>query len=253
MTMVDGKAVMITGASGIAAASARLAASRGAKVFIAGLDPAQCESLAQEVNGAFYAGDLSEELHAEAAVAGCVNAFGAVDALFNVAGISGRKLGDGPLHECSAAGWDATFTNNARSMFLVSRAALAVMMPARSGSIVNMSSVLAFSPEARHFASHAYAATKGAVLALTTAMAAYYAIYKIRVNAIAPGLVETPMSRRAHADPAIAALLRTKQPLREGLLAPEDVASAALFLLGGESAGVTGQVLTVDAGWTVSA
>ena len=251
--MVEGKIVMITGASGIAAASARLAASRGARVFVASLDAAECEALARDVGGAFHAGDLTSEEQAEAAVGGCLARWGTVDALFNVAGISGRRFGDGPLHECTAAGWDATLAHNARSMFLVSRAVLRVMMAARRGSIVNMASVLAFSPEPRHFASHAYAASKGAVIALTTAMAAYYASYGIRVNAIAPGLVETPMSRRAQADPSIAELLRTKQPLAGGMLAADEVAAAALFLLGSESAAVTGQVFAVDGGWTVSA
>lgn len=249
--MVGGKTVLITGSSGIAAASARLAAEGGARVFIAALDASECAALAGEVGGAWRSGDLSVEEHADAAVSACMERFGAVDALFNVAGISGRRFGDGPLHECTAQGWDATLTHNARSMFLVSRAALRAMMPARRGSILNMASVLAFSPEPRYFASHAYAASKGAVIALTTAMAAYYAPLGIRVNAIAPGLVATPMSRRAQASEEIAALLRTRQPLREGILSADEIARAALFLLGDEAAAITGQVLAVDGGWTV--
>ena len=119
------------------------------------------------------------------------------------------------------------------------------------GTILNMASVLAASPEPTFFATHAYAASKGAVIALSRSMAAYYAPHKIRVNAIAPSLVRTPMSRRAQENPEILALMRTKQPLSEDLLDADDVARAALFLLGPDSRMVTGDLLTVDGGWSV--
>jgi NAD(P)-dependent dehydrogenase (short-subunit alcohol dehydrogenase family) len=115
-----------------------------------------------------------------------------------------------------------------------------------------MASVTAYSPEPRHFATHAYAASKGAAIALTHAMASYYAPQIIRVNALAPGLVRTPMSRRAQDDPAIVSYMKSKQPLAGDLVEPEDVARAAVFLLSNESRTITGQVLAVDAGWSVS-
>ena len=236
------KVLLITGATGIAGAAARLARARGASVFVA----------AMPGEGADYEGDLSEEHHADAAVQSCLTRHGSLDGLFNVAGISGRRFGDGPVHECTLEGWDRTMQANGRSMFLVCRAALRVMMTQQSGSIVNMASVLAFSPEPRHFASHAYAASKGAVIALTTAMAAYYAPMRIRVNAIAPGLVETPMSRRAQKDAAIVEFVRGKQPLSNGMLSADEVAEAALFLLSDAAVSITGQILTVDGGWGVS-
>jgi NAD(P)-dependent dehydrogenase (short-subunit alcohol dehydrogenase family) len=120
------------------------------------------------------------------------------------------------------------------------------------GSIVNIASVLALAPEAAHFATHAYAASKGAIISLTRAMAAYYAPHKIRVNAVAPGLARTPMSARAQNDPAILELMKTKQPLAEDLIAAEDVADAALFLLSDKARTITGEILAVDAGWKVS-
>ena len=83
-------------------------------------------------------------------------------------------------------------------------------------------------------------------------MAAYYAPHKIRVNAIAPGLIRTPMSQRAQENPTIVEFLKTKQPLAEDLIEAEDVVSAALFLMGDESRHITGQVMTVDGGWSVS-
>ena len=120
------------------------------------------------------------------------------------------------------------------------------------GVVLNMASVLALAPSAQHFATHAYAASKGAILGLSKAMAAYYAPHKIRVNVIAPSLVRTPMSARAQQDPQILELMRRKQPLVEDLLPAEDVARAALFLLSDEARVITGDVLQVDGGWGVS-
>jgi NAD(P)-dependent dehydrogenase (short-subunit alcohol dehydrogenase family) len=237
---MHGKVLLITGATGIAGAAADLARERGATVFVAALPGESAD----------YEGDLSQEQHAEAAVQACVDLHGSVNGLFNAAGISGRRFGDGPVHECTVQGWDRTLEANARSTFLMCRAALRVMMRQKSGSIVNMSSVLVFSPEPRHFASHAYAASKGAIIALTTAMAAYYAPMKIRLNAIAPGLVETPMSRRAQDNPQILEFIRSKQPLAGGMLSPTTVAESALFLLSDAAAAITGHVLTVDGGWS---
>jgi NAD(P)-dependent dehydrogenase (short-subunit alcohol dehydrogenase family) len=120
------------------------------------------------------------------------------------------------------------------------------------GVILNMSSVLAFSPQSEHFATHAYAASKGAIISLSRSMAAYYASRGIRVNVIAPGLVRTRMSLRAQSDPSISEYITTKQPLSDGMLEPQDVANAALFLLSEASGQMTGQVMTVDGGWSVS-
>jgi NAD(P)-dependent dehydrogenase (short-subunit alcohol dehydrogenase family) len=120
------------------------------------------------------------------------------------------------------------------------------------GSILNMASVLAYSPNSQFFATHAYAASKGAIISLSRAMASYYAHHKIKVNVIAPALVRTPMSERAQSDPGILQLMKTKQPLIEDLIEAEDVARASLFLLGPDSRVITGDVLGVDAGWCLS-
>jgi len=249
---LNGQVWMITGSSGIGASAARKAAARGAKVFVCGLDGQECSELAAEVGGACHAGDLSEPRHAEIAVAQCYAEFGAVDALFNVAGASGRRWGDGPLHLITDEGWDRTVDVNLKSMFLVTRSVLRRMLPREKGAILNMATTSAEYPEPIHFATHAYAAAKGGVIAMTKAMAAYYAPHKIRVNAISPGLVRTPMSRRAQTDERILTFMRKKQPLLEGLIEPEDVAEAALFLLSPAAATITGEVLHIDAGWHVS-
>jgi NAD(P)-dependent dehydrogenase (short-subunit alcohol dehydrogenase family) len=253
MGRLTGKVILITGASGIGAATARMATREGAQVFIAALSAVECESLAKELNGNWLAGDLSDEANAIAAVQSCVDHFGRIDGVFNVAGISGRRFGDGPLHQCSAEGWDTLMTVNARSLFLVSRESLRHMLArGGGGAIVNMASVLAFSPEAEYFATHAYAASKGAILSLTTSAAAYYAKSKIRINAVAPGLVETPMSKRAQENAAIGAYIATKQPLAEGFISADDVAAAVIFLMSEEARYITGEVIAIDGGWRVS-
>lgn len=249
---LDGKIILITGCSGIGAAAARLAAVYGARVFVCGLDADLCESLARETGGGCYAGDLSDVHHAERAVAQCITDLGPVDGLFNVAGRSGRAAGDGPLHLIADDGWERTLNMNLLPMFFVTRAVLRRMIPRKSGSIVHLTSVAAYSPDAQHFATHAYAAAKGALISLTKSMAAYYASTGIRVNAIAPGVTRTPMSLRAQSDEKILTLLKTKQPLAGSLIDPDDVARAALYLLSDAARYVTGQVIGVDAGWEVS-
>lgn len=248
---LDGKIIFITGCSGIGAAAARMASVYGARVFVCGLDQAQCENLAQEIGGSCYAGDLCDVYHAERAVAQCISEFGPVDGLFNVAGRSGRAAGDGPFHLITDEGWKRTLDMNLLPMFYVTRTVLRRMIPRGTGSIVHLSSVTAYSPEPKHFATHAYAAAKGALISLTKTMAAYYASSGIRINAIAPGVTRTPMSLRAQADEKILALLKTKQPLAGTLIEPDDIARAALFLLSDAARYITGQVLGVDAGFEV--
>ena len=252
------KVLLITGSTGIAAATAELAAAAGARLFITSRTPGNAEALAKKTGAKFLAADLVDPASAPRVVGACVAAYGRVDALYNVAGISGRKFGDGPLHECTEEGWDATLDANVKSMFLTCKAALAQMLRqpvapnGLRGTILNMASVLGSSPQAQHFATHAYAASKGAIVAMSKSMAAYYAPQKIRVNVIAPALVRTPMSARAQNDPAIVELMKTKQPLAGDLLDAVDVARAALFLLGDDSRMITADALVVDGGWSVS-
>lgn len=258
-----GRVYFITGSTGIAAATARLAAAQGARVFVTSRTEEHCRALADALAATggecdCQAADLTDAAAVANAVRGCVARYGRIDGLFNVAGISGRRFGDGPIHECSEEGWDVTIDTNLRSLFLVCRDVIRQMLAqpldggGLRGAILNMASVLAFSPEPTHFATHAYAASKGAILGLSRSMAAYYAPHKIRVNAIAPSLVRTPMTARAQNDPTIMALMKTKQPLVEDLIDADAVARAALFLLGDDASAITGDVLTVDAGWCVS-
>ncbi len=261
--LLKDRVLLLSGASGMAAETALLAAREGAKVFFVSLGEDECAVLQEGLRAltpdyGFIAGDLSETSVADRAVAACTERFGRIDALFNVAGISGRRFGDGPLHECSDEGFDVTLRVNLRTMFGLSRATLRQMLGqsvgenGQRGAILNMATVTAYSPQRDFFATHAYAAAKGAVIGMTTAMASYYAPHGIRVNAIAPGLVRTPMSRRAQSDESIRALMEKKQPLAKGILEPEDVARTALFLLSDYARMTTGEVVSVDGGWHVS-
>lgn len=257
-----GRTVLVTGATGIAGATAERVASEGASVFIGTRTQAHGEALVARIreaggNAECLAADLVVPESAERIVDACRAAFGSVDAVFNVAGGSGRRFGDGPVHEADADAWDATLELNGRSAFLVCGAAVRVMLDQEPGpdgcrgAILNMSSILARHPSAGFFATHAYAASKGAVEAFSRAMAARYARDGIRVNAIAPALTRTPMAGRAAADPATVAYAAWKQPLAGGFMEPEDVAGTAAFLLSADASRVTGQTIAVDAGFAL--
>lgn len=243
---------MITGAGGISSAGARLAAAEGARVFVISIDEDQCRSLTDTIDGSAYSvADLTDEDQTVVAFDAARQHLGAIDGVFAVAGGSGRRHGDGALHEMSLDAWSRTFQTNGDPMFLAAREAIRAMR-GRGGSVVLVGSVLATSPVPRMFATHAYASIKGAGNALVTALASHYAPQGIRVNLIAPGLVDTAMSARAAADPEIVSYAARKQPLAKGMIDPDDVARAAIFLLSDESAQITGQVLTVDGGWSVT-
>lgn len=261
--LLKDRVLLLSGASGIAAATARFAVREGAKLFFVSLAEEECAALHEELRQltrdcAFICGDLGETATANRAVAACVEQFGRIDALFNVAGISGRRFGDGPLHECTDEGFDVTMKANLRTMFGLSRATLRQMLTqskgenGQRGAILNMATVTAYSPQSDFFATHAYAAAKGGVIAMTKAMASYYAPHGIRVNAIAPGLVRTPMSQRAQSNESIRALMEKKQALAGGILEPGDIARTALFLLSDYARMTTGEVVSVDGGWHVS-
>lgn len=245
--------LLITGSSGIAAATARMWGT-GNPVFIVGSNKEECRQLASELGEAGFAvADVRNEVAVGNAVVACLDRFGRIDALFNVAGISARSVGDGALHECKSEAWDLVMEVNAKGTFVMCREVLALWTKrSQSGVILNCGSVLAKHPQRDHFSTIGYAASKGAIEAMSMSAAAYYAPAGIRINVIAPGLVRTPMSARAQANSQITEYIAHKQPLSHGMLSAEDVAKAACFLLGKDSSPMTGQVVTVDGGWTVS-
>ena len=263
MTRLAGRVCLVTGSTGIAASSAEQFAAEGASVFITSRNEDHCRELADRIQAAggrvaFRAADLADEEQVRDAVGACVVAFERIDGLFSVAGGSGRRFGDGPIHKVTGEAWDATLALNVRTQALVCGAVVGRMRdqePNASGtrgSILLMGTVTVTDPVPELFGTHAYAAAKGATAALMTAMAATYLPDRIRVNAVAPSLTRTPMAARAAGNEAILAFARRKQPLAGEMLDPDEVAHAAVYFLSDESRTVTGQLLKIDGGWSVS-
>jgi NAD(P)-dependent dehydrogenase (short-subunit alcohol dehydrogenase family) len=250
------RCLIVGGTTGLGLAAARRFLEEGAAVIVAGRSAAKGAACLAELQmlgtAGFVACDASDAACVDGLLAEACDRLGGLDVLYHVAGISGRKQGDGPLHACTDAGWQTTIDTNLRGVFLTNRAAVRHFLQQGGGVILNMASVLAFAPSPRYFDTTAYAASKGGIIALSREAAARYAAEHIRVNVIAPGLIDTPMAARAVADEAIRRFLRTKQPLTQGPGRPEDCADAAVFLCSDEARFITGTVLTVDGGWCVS-
>lgn len=255
---LSGKVLVVVGGTtglGLSAAKALLAAgARG--VVVTGRDAGSAEKAVAALGAASAAhvGSATDPAHAPAAIALAIERFGGFHGLYHVAGGSGRRLGDGPLHEVTDDGLRATLELNLHSVVLSNRAAVKQFLAeGTGGAVLNMGSVLGWSPSPEYFATHVYAAAKAAIVGFTKSTAAYYAANNIRLNVLAPALVETPMARRAAADEKILAFIATKQPLDGGRIGrPDDCDGAAVFLLSDAARFVTGQVLAVDGGWTVS-
>ncbi|WP_233578233.1 SDR family NAD(P)-dependent oxidoreductase [Tautonia sociabilis] len=261
---LDGRSCLIVGGTGgIGLATASRFLAEGARVVVSGRSSQEADAalalLAPIGPSWAEAADASDEDAVASLFDRAASRLGGrLDILVHVAGISGRRFGDGPLHECSAEGWDAVLSVNARGVFLTNRAAVRRMLAQEPddrgirGAVVNLGSVSGWSWSPTYFGTYAYAASKAAVLAMTQQAAARYAPDRIRFNAVAPALIQTPMSARACTDPDILAYLATKQPLSSSPGTPDDVAEAILFLAEPSSRFVTGVILPVDGGWCVS-
>lgn len=239
---------LVTGSTaGLGAAIARRFASEGAWVVITGRDTDRGVAVAAECNtlgpgAAFIPTDLTDEGATTAMVGGAVSRFGRLTTVVNNA-VACDALGeDGPVGELSTAAWEATFRVNATATFWVCRAAVHHLQESGGGSIINVSSRAATRATPKLAA---YAASKGAVEALTRSIATDYADHGIRCNAIAPGYV-VHEGRDADLTDARRAALEAMHLTR--LSTPDDVASAAVWLASDEAATVTGIVLPVDGG-----
>jgi NAD(P)-dependent dehydrogenase (short-subunit alcohol dehydrogenase family) len=248
--------VIIGGTTGLGLSAAKAFIAEGAKVIVVGRNADSAEEAGKLLgrNAIALAADATHPETAENAITTCIENFGGFDGLYHVAGGSGRKYGDGPLHEMTVEGWDQTLQLNLTSLMLSSRAAVKKFLELKTpGTILNMSSVLGYSPSPKFFPTHAYAAAKAAIFGFSKSIAAYYVKDNIRINVIAPAVVDTPMAQRAAHDKDIVAFLKTKQPLDGGRIGqPQDVDGLAVYFMSDASKYTTGQVIAVDGGWEIS-
>lgn len=244
--------IVIGGTTGLGFSAAKQLVAFGANVVVTSRSQSNVDAAVAELgpNARGFAADAATPEAAERAV----SMFDHLHALYHVAGGSGRSQGDGPLHELTDDGLRYTLDLNLNSVIYSNRAAIRQFIQQGSGGVIlNMASVLGYSPSPKFFASHAYAAAKAGIIGFSKSIASYYAPQNIRVNVIAPALVETPMSQRAASNGDIMQFIKTKQPLDGGRIGhPADCDAAALMLLSPDSKFITGQVLAVDGGWTVS-
>ena len=253
----EGKSVLVTGAgSGIGRATALAFARSGARVAVvdvnaeagrATLALIESEAAFKGTNSAiFIRADVTQPAQVQAMVAQTVEVFGRLDCAFNNAGI---EIEHQPLHECPDDSFDKTMAVNVKGVWLCMKHELAQMIKQGGGAIVNTASVAGLVGAARL---PAYTASKHAVLGLTRSAALEYARRKIRVNAVCPGVIRTPMFESAVAlNPKLAGLTANFHPLGR-LGEPEEVAAVVLWLCSDAASFVTGHAHTVDGGMTVA-
>jgi len=238
---------VVTGAgSGLGQAIARRLVMNGqANVLGVSLEAAPLVEMEADLGPRFrgFAADLLEPESAAASIEACSKAFGPVDVLINNVG-AGNSM---PLHQASDEDLMFFININLGTTFRMSREALKVMLPARSGVILNMVSALAMVAQPGQAP---YVAAKGALIALTKQMAAEYGPYNVRVNAVAPGLTETPFTAERIADGIFDGVINAT-PLRK-LSKADDIAAMTEFLCSPDADNVTGQVIAVDGGWSMS-
>jgi 2-keto-3-deoxy-L-fuconate dehydrogenase len=246
-----GRVAIVTGAgSGIGRASALLFAQEGAALAIVDRDAAGARETMAAIDASggkamVHIGDVSDGDLAIAAVGDVMARHGRLDVLMTAAGISCG----GTVVTTDPADWDAVFRINVGGTWLWARAAVPEMQRQGQGSIITLASQLAI---AGGRGNSAYIAAKGAIISLTRTMAVDFATDGIRVNAIAPGAIDTPLLRRSfarHADPAAIGEASRQRHAMKRFGRPEEVAEAALYLASDASSFTTGMVLPVDGGW----
>jgi NAD(P)-dependent dehydrogenase (short-subunit alcohol dehydrogenase family) len=241
------KVAIVTGAgSGIGAASARLFAAEGARVALVDQNEEGLARTAQGLDAITIAADVSSDRQAREGVARVFEKWGRIDVLMTAAGMSTG----GTVDSIDEEKWDRTFDVNVKGTFLWIHYAIQHMIAAKSGAIITVGSQLAQSSPGRNAA---YVASKGAIASFTKTIAVDHARQGIRVNALMPGVIDTPMpanSLKRYADPGkMRAYWNERHPMGR-IGQPEEVAKAALFLACDDSSFVTGHLMFVDGGWT---
>lgn len=244
------KVVIITGSRrGMGRSHAILFAKAGAKVVVSDISEEDCQKVVDEIkqNGGEAIAikcDVTKKSEVEDMIKETVEKWGKIDVLVNNAGVISYK----PFLELPEEEWDKILSVNLKGNFLCAQAAAKEMMKQKSGAIVNIASIMMGQmgmgmPTIAH-----YTASKGGIAALTKTMALELAPYNIRVNAIAPGAIETPMADPSKVDPKILEATLARIPLhRYGK--PEEVSNLALFLASDASSYITGSIVVIDGGW----
>jgi NAD(P)-dependent dehydrogenase (short-subunit alcohol dehydrogenase family) len=246
MKLQDRVAIVTGAASGIGAASARLFAAEGAKLALVDQNADGLAKVADGLDAITIVADVSSDVQAREGVKQIVQKWGRIDVLLTAAGASTG----GTVDAIDEAAWDRTFAINVKGTYLWIHYAIPHMIAARKGAIVTIGSQLAQSSPGKNAA---YVASKGAIASFTKTIAVDHALQGIRVNALMPGVIDTPMPARSlkrYADPeAMKAYWKERHPMGR-IGQPEEVARAALFLASDDSSFVTGTLLFVDGGWT---
>ncbi|PQM26297.1 short-chain dehydrogenase [Sphingopyxis lindanitolerans] len=245
LRLAEKVAVITGGASGIGLATARRFLDEGAKVLIGDYNEASIDTALQALAAgddvAALRVDVAQESDVARLMQTAVDRWGRLDIAFNNAGITGAL---GPIMEIEADHWDASFAVMARGVFLGTKHAARIMAPQGGGAIVNTASIAGL---AGGVIPTVYSATKAAVVSLTRNAANELAQYRIRVNAVCPGIIFTPLMHSGREDEALATA-RQVQPWPDAGT-PEHVASAVLYLASDEAAFVTGEAHVVDGGY----
>jgi len=241
---LSGKVAIVTGGSrGIGKSTATLLAQHGADVVITSKDKKNLENAAKEIkNSIAIVGDIRKKTDVDNVVKNTLEYFGKIDILVNNAGIFPKVK---PLHEISEEEWNEVIDVNLTGQFRFTKAVIPHLMKT-SGCIVNVSSDAGLK-SFENFEADAYTASKGALVLLTKAWAIEYAKYKIRVNCVCPGIVETDMTQPYLGNEIDRSMVIAEHPIgRIGV--PEDVAKAILYLVSEDSSWITGAILPIDGG-----